>query len=264
MRMILKRSFAFLILFVLVYSPALPAPKIFEKKYHGFTLWLDRQRHGAVAFYYELDRDDGSISRSGGFKIDSSVPEACQPISATSYRTDTVDPATGTWDRGHLIPANHMDNNLLSMKDTFFIPNILPQQSDFNQTGGAWFETEKISECYRDISRLSIWGGFIWGDDNGNDFFVGTHGIDTPDFWWKLIYRHDTKDFNAWIFPNDRNSRLENIDQFLVTIRDIKEHVDFVPDFGEIEQFPDDKPDHSWPVSGNQMVTCEGITTDMG
>ena len=43
------------------------------------------------------------------------------------------------------------------MKDTFFITNLLPQQSTFNQGKGAWFATEKISECYRDLSRLSIW-----------------------------------------------------------------------------------------------------------
>lgn len=260
----MKKLFLSSLLLTLAASIAFAAPQIYEKKYHGFTVWLDCQRHGAVAFFYELDKDDGHISRSGGFKIDQSVPQTCQPTSTDSYRTDTVDPATGIWDRGHLVPANHMDNSLPGMKDTFFVTNILPQQSTFNQSQGAWFQTEKISECYRDITRLSIWGGFIWGEDSGNDFFVTTHGVATPDFWWKLIYRHDTQDFNAWIFPNDQNSTADNIDQFLMTIREIKERVDFVPDFGEIEQFPDDKPDHSWAATGTQTLTCEGTTTDMG
>ncbi len=259
----MKKSLLVPVIFMMAASIAFAAPHIYEKKYHGFTVWLDCERHGALAFYYELDKDEGDISRSSSFKIDNSVPSTCQPNSTDSYRKDTVDPATGLWDRGHLVPANHMDNSLAAMKDTFFVTNILPQQSTFNQSSGAWFQTEKISECYRDISHLSIWGGFIYGQDTANDFFVTTHGVATPDFWWKLIYRHDTQDFIAWIFPNDKNSTAADINKFLATIKEIKERVDFVPDFGEIEQFPDEKPEHSWSVSGTQTLTCDGHSTDM-
>lgn len=184
------------------FLPALGSSHITQKPYDGFTVWLDCQRHGAAAFFYALDKDEGHIDRaSKSFKIDDTVPQTCQPNSIESYVTDTVNLATGEWDRGHLVPANHMDNSLSAMTDTFFVTNVLPQNLKFNRSGGAWFQTEKISECFRDISPLSIWGGMIWGEDTGNDFFVGTHGVATADFWWKLIYRHDTKDFIAWIFP---------------------------------------------------------------
>ena len=74
----------------------LAGPHIYEKRYDGFTVWLDCQRHGAVAFFYELDKDEGNIPRGSGFKKDSSVPQTCQPNSTDSYRRDTVNPDTGT------------------------------------------------------------------------------------------------------------------------------------------------------------------------
>jgi len=118
----------FLVLvFVLGLFPlALGSSHITQKAYDGFTVWLDCQRHGAAAFFYELSKDEGNIGRaSKSFKIDNSLPQTCQPNSIKSYVTDTVDPATGKWDRGHLVPANHMDNSLSAMKDTFFVTNVL-------------------------------------------------------------------------------------------------------------------------------------------
>ncbi|NOZ51702.1 MAG: DNA/RNA non-specific endonuclease [Gammaproteobacteria bacterium] len=46
-------------------------------------------------------------------------------------------PRINTWDRGHLMPANHhMSGSPDAFKDTFFVTNILPQNSRFNQSRG--------------------------------------------------------------------------------------------------------------------------------
>lgn len=245
------------------------APDIYEKEYLGFTVWLDcDQHHGAVAFYYEIGADTGNAKRKGSkFKTDPSVPPECQPNSGRSYRTATVDPATGTWDRGHLVPANHMDGSPDSLKETFFVTNILPQNSTFNQSRGAWFQTEIITECYRDITPLVVWGGVVWGSDASNDFFTRTHGVETPDYWWKLIYRQDTNKYVAWLFPNHRSARAANIDDYLISIADLKAELDFVPDFGAIEdtEAAAITPSSSWPVSAaGSLLTCEGQSTDKG
>ena len=241
------------------------APDIYEKEYLGFTVWLDcDQHHGAVAFYYEIGADTGNAKRKGRFKTDPSVPSECQPNSGRSYRTATVDPATGTWDRGHLVPANHMDGSPDAIKDTFFVTNILPQNSIFNQSKGAWSRTETITECYRDITTLAVWGGVIWGDDASNDFFTQTHGIKTPDYWWKLIYRQDTGAYVAWLFPNHRSARVANIDDYLISIADLKAELEFVPDFGAVEdtEAAAVTPSSSWLVerSGSNLI-CEGRST---
>lgn len=114
------------------------AERFHQVDYEGFTVWLDCTNHGAVAFRYELTEDRRNYGRSDDFRIDSSVPGACQPTSAASYRTDAVPvEEVGTFDRGHLVPANHMDNSRRALEDTFYVTNILPQSSDFNQEGGA-------------------------------------------------------------------------------------------------------------------------------
>ena len=160
-----------------------------------------------------------------------------------------------------------MDGSIDSLKDTFFVTNILPQSSAFNQSKGAWFQTESIVECYRDITPLVVWGGVIWGDDAGNDFFIQTHGIKTPDCWWKLIYRQDTDEYVAWLFPNHRSARASDIDNFLISIVDLKAELEFVPDFGAIEDTDSATvtPQASWPVSasGDNLI-CEGKSTSRG
>jgi len=240
-----------------------------EKKYHGFTLWLDcEQHHGALAFYYKLGRDKGNISRKGyNFDYDRSVPLSCQPQSWRSYRTTTVDPSSGTWDRGHLVPANHMDGSKSAFKETFFLTNILPQNSSFNQSKGAWFQTEMITECYREITPLKVWGGLIWGHNTENDYFLATHGIRTPDFWWKLIYRQDKKEYVAWLFPNHKSAMASEMDRFLISIKSLQAKLEFMPDLGLLKENPRAgvAPATSWPIEKKgQMLSCEGKETSSG
>ncbi len=257
----------FLIVFVLLSNAA--ASEIRKRTYKGFTLWLDCEiHHGAVAFYYELDRDRGHASRKNiDFRPDQKVPSSCQPRSRRSYRTKTVQSGIGTWDRGHLVAANHMDESLVTLKESFLLTNTLPQHSDFNQEHGAWHQTELITECYREISKLKILGGVIWGTNMENDFFTQTHGIKTPDFWWKIIYRQDQKTYVAWLFPNSNISKSSNIDDFLIAITDLKIRVDYFPEMEFLDHAidPGKAPVNSWPVDKfGDRLTCENVTTSSG
>jgi len=236
-----------------------------KRDYHGFTLWLDCDtHHGALSFYYELGKDTGNIDRDNKkFKADPTLPASCQAKSKNSYRTKTVPPNTGTWDRGHLVPANHLDSDPGAFEDSFYLTNILPQASKFNQSAGAWFQTEIISECYRDITPLKIWGGVIWGNNAENDYFTKTHGIETPDFWWKLIYREDKQEYIAWIFPNDRSTQAKKIDDYLKSIEELTKRVDSLPALGPIKKAK--QSEKSWPVKkSGRMLKCEGHSTSMG
>lgn len=264
------RYFTAILTFILLtsFGASHAAPLIYEKQYTGFTLWLDCRQHGAIAFRYDIGQDTGNIGRErGSFKTDTDVPAECQPNSGKSYRTATVNPESGTWDRGHLVPANHMDDNEKALKETFLVTNILPQNSTFNQSSGAWSFTEVIAECYRDISKLTVWGGVIWGDDASNDFFVETHGVKTPDYWWKVIYRHDKSEYVAWLFPNHRSAIAVDIDEYLVSIVDLKDSLEFVTDFGVIEdgESAGITPAKSWEVKKvGSDLECEGMRTSGG
>ena len=80
--------------------------------------------------------------------------------------------------------------------------NILPQAAAMNR--GAWLLTEEITECYRDIDELLIIGGVLWGNNPNDDFFTESHGVKTPDAFWKVIIRNDRA--IAWIIPNSAES----------------------------------------------------------
>ncbi len=237
-----------------------------KKDHYGFTLWLDCDiHHGAIAFYYELGKDKGNLDLKGKpFRFDPKVPETCQPQTWRSYNTTTVNPSEGTWDRGQLIPSNHMDGHRTALKETFYLSNTLPLNAIFNQEGGAWDTTMRISECYREITPLKIWGGVIWGKNRDNDFFTVTHGIKTPDFLWKLIYREDKKEYLAWLFPNHWSAKDSKMDQYLITLDKLKAAVNFMPEMPFLlESEPQAVPSKTtWPLEqSGETLHCEGRST---
>jgi|APSaa5957512535_1039671.scaffolds.fasta_scaffold14263_6 endonuclease G, mitochondrial len=174
---------------------------------HGFTLWLDCTKKAAYQFKYSLTTDNGNIARSSSFKIDQDNAN-CQQTSTGSYKV------TGgtTYDRGHLVPANHMDNNATSIKQTNYMVNILPQLPNMNR--GAWLQTEEISECYRDINNVHVYGGALWEKGKTNNYFKASHGIETPSSFWKILIFEDQ--IIAWIIPNSQAAKRSQLNSYLV------------------------------------------------
>lgn len=239
---------------------------LFKKEFQGFTLWLDCEtHHGAVAFYYPIGKDKGNfVLKNKGFRFAPHVASSCQPETWRSYKTTTVNPAEGTWIRGLLVPRNHMDGNRKALKETHYLTNTLPRDSALSGSGGAWYRTELITECYRDITPLKIWGGVIWGKNKDNDFFTTTHGIKTPDFWWKLIYREDKEEYIAWIFPNHWSAKASKLDNFLVSIKELSAVLEYMPELGTIatSALAGIVPKISWPIEiSDKTLKCEAMTT---
>jgi len=113
-----------------------------------------------------------------------------------------------------------------------------------NMNRGVWLLTEEITECYRDIDELLIIGGVIWGDNSGDDYFVKSHGVKTPDAFWKVIIRNDR--VIAWIVPNAPTATRKRLDDYLVSVSEIEELT------GELIPVADylkhDKPSSSWLI----------------
>lgn len=214
------------------------ANKLLQLNYEGFTIWLDCAKRGAVKFRYNAQRDTGNAKRLDKFFLDPKVPTECQQTSAKAYGHN--------YDRGHLTPANHLDYSDSAIRATNTMTNILPQVASMNR--GAWLLTEEIVECYRDIDELLVIGGVIWGDDPTDDYFVQSHGIQTPDAFWKVIVRGTGQDERviAWIVPNSQEATKKNVDRYLVTVEEIErvtgEKIP-VADYAKHE-----KPTHSWLI----------------
>ncbi len=219
-------------------QPSSDSSRVIKLNYDGFTLWLDCTKRGAVKFRFNAQRDTGSFKRNSRFFLDPNVPNECQQTSTKAYGSG--------YDRGHLVPANHLDYSESAIKASNTMTNILPQAANMNR--GAWELTEEIIECYRDIDELLVIGGVIWGDNPDDDYFIHLHGIKTPDAFWKVIVRgigHDEKAI-AWIVPNSSQATKKRLDDYLVSIDDLEDET------GEKIPVADyakhDKPDVSWLI----------------
>ena len=187
--------------------------QVLELRYEGFTVWLDCSKRGAIRFEYMATQDTGSLPRKSSFKLDPNVPAHCQQISAKTYKHSGV-----RYDRGHMVPANHLDHSKTAIAQSNFMTNILPQAANTNR--GAWLLTEEVVECYRDVGPLHVIGGVIWGNDPSDDYFVGSHAVATPDAYWKVVVARNR--VIAWVVPNRADAKRKKLDQYIVSLSRIE------------------------------------------
>jgi endonuclease G len=211
---------------------------LLQVNYEGFTVWLDCEKHGAIKFQYNAQHDTGNEARAKNFKLDPNVPTECQQTSTKGYGQG--------YDRGHQVPANHLDYSPEAIKQSNYITNILPQTAQMNR--GAWLLTEEIIECYRDINELLVIGGVIWGNNSDDDYFVHSHGVKTPDAFWKVVIGGSGQDERAiaWIVPNSTDATKKNLDLYLVSLDELERVTgELIPvaDYAKHE-----KPSHSWMI----------------
>lgn len=214
------------------------AGSILRLDYEGFTVWLDCEERSPVKFRFNAQRDTGNLKRYDTFFLDPNVPDECQQKSTAPYGKG--------YDRGHQVNANALDYTEVGIKQTNYMTNILPQVAQMNR--GAWLLTEEIVDCYRDIDELLVIGGIIMGNNPADDYFVQSHGVKTPDAFWKVIIRGTGQDERAiaWIVPNSKEATRSRLDSYLVSVDDIERLT------GETIPVADyakhDKPSGSWLI----------------
>jgi len=119
-----------------------------------------------------------------------------------------------SFDRGHQVPANHLDHDETMIRQSNYMTNIAPQAALMNR--GAWLDTEELTECWRNVEALAVFGGAVWdGNDPRRDWFKESHGAETPSAFWKVIVANTGYTISAmygveWIafwIPNSENER---------------------------------------------------------
>ncbi|NWD67728.1 DNA/RNA non-specific endonuclease [Pseudomonas gingeri] len=192
-----------------------PAPGQITLVREGFTLTYDCENRTALRYAYQLNADKGNVKRPRGFELDPDLPAGCPTqLSARGYS------AVPGWDRGHLVPSNQMDHSNLAIRQAHYMSNIVPQAARFNQ--GIWVQTEEVSECYRDLAPVQVYGGLVY-DNPVNDFFLESHGIRTPDAFWKTILTTDAEGKTraiSWYIPNQ--ATLEPLDRYILSIAELE------------------------------------------
>lgn len=226
-------------------SVRLERAPLVELDYGRFQILYDCQLGEPHRFTYMASEDRSAIDRVKTFRVDRSLPDGYQgQHSAATYTT------VPGYDRGHLAPSNHFDDSIQAMNASNMMTNIVPQLSSHNRV--TWYRTETLTECYRDIKPIKVIGGVVFGHqprDLENDHFVDSHGLATPEVFWKVLLTTDEADepkIIAWWIPH-KNGFGTNLDPFIRTVREIE--VLLGPNEGLIdvpEELKDIKPSRTW------------------
>lgn len=263
----------------LIESPATAPPTLAPTFAYGFQVWVTRT-YGSfelevkcdsfagfgytTRFSYELmGFDPPSISTElSTFEYDDTLAQNCQQKILSSYSPECDDLSNlRCFDSGYLVSPSYMDNDSSDIKEANYITNILPLAAAFYRRGGAWNQTEEIISCARtmnNVQRQTIFGGPIFTSDS-NDYFLGSHGIPTPDEFWKVVIRYfnneSPPEVVAWRMPNEFTSTKDKLDEFVVTIKELKSIT-----FDEMPELPTSyiEKKSSWPLECVTVMNYEG------
>ncbi|MET1077070.1 MAG: DNA/RNA non-specific endonuclease [Pseudomonas sp.] len=220
-----------------------------EIRYRQFTLWYDCVRGEPQRFEYHLDYDKGHLKRLDTYRLDPAFPAGCRQQRSTQ-RYNAVHPG---FDVGHLVPANQMDNDPVALREANQMPNLVPQYAGYNRR--TWYATELVAECYRDLRPLEVIGGVVYGNhgrDLANDFFLDSHGLRTPEAFWKVLLSHDAlggkASVIAWYIPHGEGLG-DRLDPYLLSVRALEKRLGpGTPRIRIPEGLKDIRPATGWPL----------------
>lgn len=239
-------------------APRLPSPPAPEPAQaplpltlleHGrYQLWYDCQRGEPHRFALTLEQDVGHLARQDNFRLDPDLPPGCKgQTSAKAYSTPKG------FHRGHLAANNHFDDDRAAMDASNRMSNIVPQLASHNSR--TWYQTELLTECYRDLHPVKVIGGVVFdhqGEGLANDYFQASHGIATPEAFWKVLLTEDEQgrvQVIAWWIPHQAGLG-NDLDPYLRSVHEIETLLG--PDEAPIdvpETVKDQRPAQSWAVT---------------
>jgi endonuclease G len=75
------------------------------------------------------------------------------------------------------------------------------------------------------LAPIQVIGGVIYSDAS-NDFFVSSHGIKSPDYFWKTLITINSSNQTetiSWLFPNQNG--LADLNSYIVSIEELERRV---------------------------------------
>lgn len=62
------------------------------------------------------------------------------------------------------------------------------------------------------------------GNNPADDYFVQSHGVKTPDAFWKVVIRGTGQDERAiaWVVPNSKDATRKHLDNYLVNVDELE------------------------------------------
>jgi DNA/RNA endonuclease G (NUC1) len=201
--------------------------------YHReFVLCYDTERRVALWVMYELTKADvKKLARRNAFRTDPRL----LPDESANCKDYVNTSKTITFDRGHTVPNADMNRSKVAQANTYFLSNMTPQYSRFNQ--GVWANLEgKVRTWVGAFGSIYVISGsaFDADDDRRPDasedanWKKPTKRIAIPSHYYKILVRERSNgdlETLAVLLPHVRKG-LDDFDKFiedhLVSIREIR------------------------------------------
>lgn len=206
----------------------------------NYTVCFDPDLRAAMWVAYPLHTfySTGDATRSNSFIYD--------PTVSTSYQADLSRSYTGSYDRGHQIPAADRKCAQAMMNQTFYSTNMTPQQSNFNQNLWASVETKVRSLVCADTLYVVTGAWF----DGERDSSVAESTTDAsgnvcpiPTDYFKIMLRtvsgntkqrvqditdaSELKAIGLWLKHRNSGSDVSITSEYCVSVSDIEQITGF-------------------------------------
>ena len=164
-------------------------------KHTYYSLSYSEENEQAEWVYYKLNPEmlKQKVKRRNNYYLDTNI------ITHSASKKDYLDQE---YHKGHLIPARDMLFSKHAMLESFYMSNIAPQNSSFNQ--GIWRRLEnRIREWVNFEGEMHIVTGGIFSNNLGK---IGLNHVTIPAYFYKIIYSEENNKMIGFIIPNKKNS----------------------------------------------------------
>jgi endonuclease G len=149
------------------------------------------------------------VHRQNDFKEDVAVPVKYR-VTLKDYK-NAVD-----IDRGHMAPAGDFTSDKKLMSDSFFLSNMMPQNSGNNR--GVWRVTEEHVRDWAKTSEIYVITGTIY---EKNYKIIGNN-VGVPTKLYKIIIQPVNNRVIAFLYPNEKLNIMD-ISKYVVPVSVIQE-----------------------------------------
>lgn len=187
--------------------------------YTGFLVNYNALMHVPVSVSYVLTRErmQGTVERCDHFEADPKAAGCAQPD----------DYVLSGYERGHMAPAHDMAWSEASMRESFLMTNVCPQDKRLNEGGWAKLE-EKVREWVQRDSVLVVVTGPVL--EQGLER-IEASGVVIPQRFYKVMIAPYAQPVRcaAFVYPNGASGGALN--DYAVTIDEVERltGLDFFP-----------------------------------
>jgi len=178
-------------------------------KHKYYTLSYNELHEQANWVHYKLNPNllKGTTPRIDSFKIDTLV---------STKSSELKDYKGSGYDRGHLVPAGDMKFSDESMRESFYMSNISPQNPDFNR--GIWRKLEQLVRVWGREGEIFITTGGVLL--NGNLGSIGSNKVSIPSKYYKIVYSSHKNSMIGFLIPNKKST--SELESYVVKVDSIE------------------------------------------